>query len=146
VNPFPLIAAAFDVLRKGGAVADAVKHRNATDLGKLVGLLIVALVQLVQGTRYAQYVSFVTPEMATSFGLAVAGACTAWGHWATSPDNGIPFLPAKAADAGPARNDPAPAGAAAAGPVAGQPAVGQPPVEVRNGGDAAQAPDGYLRG
>jgi hypothetical protein len=143
-----VIPSAFDCLRKGEAVADAVKHRNATDLGKFVGLLIVAVVQLVQGTSYAQYVSFVTPEMATSIGLFVAGACVAWGRWATSPDNGV--LPARPVDAapvaGPDRNGTAVGVEPPAAPVASQPADAGAPDPVRADGDPAQAPGGYLRG
>lgn len=135
---FTLIPAAFDALRKGSAVEDAVKHRSASALGAALGLLLVSLVNLAKGLGYAQYVSFITPDVATQLGLAVAGACVAWGHWATSPDSGI--LPAKAA---------APAAAVGAEPAAAPAAAradADAPVDLRNGGDAAQAAGGYLRG
>lgn len=135
-----IIPSAFDALRKGEAVADAVQHRNATALGTALGLLLVALVNIAKGLGYD--LSFITPDMATQLGLLVAGACTAWGHFATNPAVGI--LPAKpsapTADAAPA------AGADDAGAPAAARADAQPPVDLRNGGDAAQAPAGLLRG
>jgi hypothetical protein len=138
------IPSAFDCLRRGQAVADAVKHRNAADLGKFLGLLIVALVQLVQGTSYAQYVSFVTPEMATSFGLFVAGACVAWGRWATTPDNGI--LPAKPVDGASVARSPGDAPAREQGPLAAppgsQPADPSAPDPLRAGPAAVSGPTG----
>jgi hypothetical protein len=145
-----LIPAGLDCLRKGDAVADAVKHRNASALGAALGLLLVALVHIAGALGYAQYVSFITPDMATQLGLLVAGACVAWGHWATTPDNGI--LPAKPAgvDAAPVAG---PAGDGAtvgvtppAAPVGGEQPNPGPANQVRPDADPAQAPGGYLRG
>jgi hypothetical protein len=143
-----LIPAGLDCLRKGGAVADAVKHRNASALGAALGLLLVALVHIAGALGYAQYVSFITPDMATQLGLLVAGACVAWGHWATTPDNGI--LPAKPVDAalvaGSDRVGTALADTPPAAPVGGEQPNPGPANQVRPDADPAQAPGGYLRG
>jgi hypothetical protein len=126
---FSVIPAAFDVLRKGGAVVDDAKARNWSALGGALGVLIYATAHLAKsfGVDLA-----IDNDTAMHIGVGLSSLAGVFVTFATSRSVGI--LPAKPA-APAAADDPA----ARVEPHAPDPAVPPPP------GDLSRQDDESLR-
>jgi hypothetical protein len=78
-----LIPNAIAAWRNERGIEDAIRDHDRAGLAKAIALALTFIFTLARGTKYAQYVSFIDPDMLTGAGLLAAGAIAAVGHWAT---------------------------------------------------------------
>jgi hypothetical protein len=132
-----LIPNAIAAWRNERGIEDAIHDHDKAGLAKALALALTLLVTMLRGTKYAQYIAFVDPDVLTAAGVLVAGLIAGVGHWATRG-----ALVAAAAGQGQPvdRAGAEPAAQPADAPRA-QPAERAPAVEVRPGPDALSRAD-----
>jgi hypothetical protein len=124
---FTLVPKVLTGYRDAMAIEDAIKHRDAAHLGGQVCAALLFVLGLLKGSRYAHYVDWITPEVATQIGAVLAAGAASlfgWGHFAGGAI-------VNAAVAGPAGDAPAGKQGSLDAQVGGQPAVAGAADQVR---------------